>query len=183
MQVEMNAIAHSSSAPVSGPKLDNRRMLAALIDLAIAGAGAAAVLVAAGTLGGSDLALGGPVAAVAVGWALYYYFACETGGGQTVGKRLMKIRVVRLDGTPPGIREVALRSVLRVVDSALVGLVVMLATGDRRGRLGDLVARTKVVAADGPTVEPAASAPAAPAVSPAEAPVVAAVVEAPVVEA
>ena len=79
-----------------------------------------------------------------LGWALYYYFACESGSGQTVGKRVMNIRVVGVDGAPAGMREIALRTVLRVIDRLflyLVGLIVMLATKERRGRLGDLVGR------------------------------------------
>ena len=88
-----------------------------------------------------------------LGWALYYYFACESGAGQTLGKRVMKIRVVGMDGAPAGMREIALRTVLRVVDGLflyLVGLIVMIATGERRGRLGDLVGDTMIVSADEP---------------------------------
>ena len=94
-----------------------------------------------------------PLAAVGLGWALYYYFACESGDGQTVGKRVMKIRVARTDGAPAGMREVGLRTVLRVVDRLflyLVGLIVMLATRERRGRLGDLVGGTMIVSAEQP---------------------------------
>jgi uncharacterized RDD family membrane protein YckC len=143
----MNAIAHAS-ASLSGSKLDNRRMLAALIDLAVVGVGAALVLVAAGVLGGDGTQLGAPLAAVALCWALYYYFACESGGGQTLGKRAMKLRVVRVDGGSAGMGEIAVRTGLRVVDTALVGLVAMLATGERRGRLGDLAAGTMIVSTD-----------------------------------
>ena len=49
-----------------------------------------------------------------LGWALYYYFALESGGGQTVGKKLMKLRVVCADGRPAGMREIAVRTILRV---------------------------------------------------------------------
>ena len=48
----MNAFAQTSAGALSGSKLDNRRVLAALIDLAIVGAGGAAILGAAGVLGG-----------------------------------------------------------------------------------------------------------------------------------
>jgi uncharacterized RDD family membrane protein YckC len=165
-------MAHASAAPVSGSKLDNRRVLAALIDLVIVGAGWAVILAAAGKL--SDPA-GGGLVAVGLGWALYYYFACESGSGQTVGKRVMNIRVVGVDGAPAGMREIALRTVLRVIDGLflyLVGLIVMVATKERRGRLGDLVGDTMIVSAD----EPAPAAPAAPVVDMAapEAPAVAA---------
>ena len=56
-----------------------------------------------------------------------------------------------MDGRPAGMREIALRTVLRLVDGLffyLVGLIVMIATGERRGRLGDLVGGTMIVAAD-----------------------------------
>ena len=149
----MNAMADASAVPVSGPKLDNRRVIAALIDLAIVGVAGAVILAAAGALGGSFSEVGVPLAAVVLGWALYYYFACESGDGQTVGKRVMKLRVVRSDGSPAGMREVGLRTVLRIVDMQfvyLVGLIVMMATGERRGRLGDLVGDTMIVSVEEP---------------------------------
>jgi uncharacterized RDD family membrane protein YckC len=162
MQGVMNAFAQTSTGALSGSKLDNRRVLAALIDLAIVGAGGAAILVAAGVLGGDGGSLGAPLAGVVVGWALYYYFACESGGGQTVGKKVTRLRVVREDGSPAGMREIAIRTVLRVVDTALVGLVAMMATGERRARLGDLAAGTMVVSSDGaPSAAPADDAPVA----------------------
>ncbi len=80
-----------------------------------------------------------------------YYFALESGGGHTVGKRLLRLRVVRSDGSEAGLREVGVRTVLRVVDGLfayLVGLAVMPATGQRRQRLGDLAAGTVVTSAD-----------------------------------
>jgi uncharacterized RDD family membrane protein YckC len=153
----MNAIAQVSPAPVSGPKLDNRRVAAAIIDLLIVSAGAVAILVAGDSLSGERQ---GALTAVILGWALYYFFALESGEGQTVGKKLMKIRVVRADGRPAGMREVAVRTILRVVDNYLVGLIAMLATGERRQRIGDLAAGTIVVDASGPMVA-AAAAPAA----------------------
>jgi uncharacterized RDD family membrane protein YckC len=143
----MNALAHTSTP--TGSRLDNRRMLAALIDLALVGAGGAAILAAAGVLGGDGAPVGAPLAGVVLSWALYYYFACESGGGQTLGKKLMRVRVVREDGGAAGMREVGVRTLLRVVDTALVGLIAMLATGERRARLGDLAAGTIIVSADG----------------------------------
>src|SRR5918998_1532094 len=98
----MNATAQASAAPVSGSKLDNRRVLAALIDLLVVAVGGAVILGAAGRLGDPPSELGGLLGLVVLGWALYYYFACESGNGQTLGKRAMKIRVVRTDGRPAG---------------------------------------------------------------------------------
>ena len=155
----MNATAQASAASISGPKLDNRRVLAALVDLGIVLAGSLVILFAADALSGDSGEIRGALGAVIVGWALYYHFAMESGDGQTVGKKLMKIRVVRVDGRPAEMREIGVRTVLRVVDSIgfyIVGLIVMLATGQRRQRLGDLAAGTKVVDASATPYAPPA---------------------------
>jgi uncharacterized RDD family membrane protein YckC len=156
MVVVMNAMAQVSAPTLSGPKLDNRRVLAAVVDLLIVTAGALVVLYAGDALTGDR---GGTLTAVILGWALYYYFALESGAGQTVGKKLMKLRVVRADGRPAGMSEIAVRTVLRVVDGIglyIVGLIVMLATGQRRQRLGDMAAGTIIVDASAPPAMPAA---------------------------
>ena len=60
----------------------------------------------------------------------------------------------RAAGGTPDEREIALRTVLRLVDGIgfyVVGLVVMLRTGERRQRLGDIVAGTAVVDAREPS--------------------------------
>jgi uncharacterized RDD family membrane protein YckC len=145
-------MAQANSMQASGSKLDNRRVLAALIDLAVVGAGGAVILAAAGVLGESPSEIGAPLLASIAGWALYYYFACESGGGQTLGKRAMRLRVVSENGSPADMRAIGLRTVLRVVDmqlAGIVGLVVMNSTKERRARLGDLVGGTKVVSAEG----------------------------------
>src|SRR3954470_5964702 len=150
MVVVMNAMAQVSAAQLKGPKLDNRRILAAIVDLVIVAAGALVILYAGDALTGDR---GGALAAVILGWALYYYFALESGAGQTVGKKLMNLRVVCADGRPAGMREIAVRTILRVIDGIgvyIVGLIVMLVTGQRRQRVGDLAAGTIVVDASGP---------------------------------
>jgi uncharacterized RDD family membrane protein YckC len=167
IQTWMNAIAHASALSTTGPQLDNRRVLAALIDLVVVGAGAALILFAADALpsggGSAREEVGTGLYLITLAWALYYYFACESGGGQTLGKRVMKLRVVRADGGEAGMREVAVRTVLRVVDGIglyLVGLVVMLASGKRRQRLGDMAGGTIVVdAGASPEPAPAVAAP------------------------
>lgn len=69
-------------------------------------------------------------------------------GGQTPGKRLLRIRVVRLDGAPLTVIDSAVRNLVRVIDflpsAYAVGLVCMLIDGRHR-RLGDLVAGTALV--------------------------------------
>ncbi|MGI8659493.1 MAG: RDD family protein [Thermoleophilaceae bacterium] len=134
----MAAPAEASRVP-TGPALDNRRVAAALIDLVVPG-----VLVCAAYAAG--LALTAAVVLVIAGWTLFYFFALETDGGQTLGKRAMGLRATRPDGRPADTRQVAIRTALRVVDHPF-GLVVMAVTGDRRLRLGDLAAGTVVTEA------------------------------------
>jgi uncharacterized RDD family membrane protein YckC len=159
IQLRMNAIAHAPALSTTGPQLDNRRVLAALIDLVVVAAGAALILFAADALpsgnGSARDEVGSGLYLLATAWALYYYFACESGGGQTLGKRVMRLRVVRADGGEAGMGEIAVRTVLRVVDGIglyLVGLVVMLVSGKRRQRLGDMAGGTIVVDASAPSV-------------------------------
>jgi uncharacterized RDD family membrane protein YckC len=155
----VNAIA-PSSAPATGPSLDNRRVLAGLIDLVVVFVGTVVLSTVVSMISGGDATWGPQMALISVAWALYYYFALESGAGQTLGKKVMKLRVVRADGGSTGMQEIAVRTLLRIVDGMLmylVGLVVMLATGERRQRLGDIVAGTIVVDAS------SAPAPAAPA--------------------
>lgn len=68
--------------------------------------------------------------------------------GQTLGKRLMKIRVVGADGSPVTVFQSAVRNLVRLIDFAPicypVGLVCMLL--DRRNRrLGDIAAGTLLI--------------------------------------
>jgi uncharacterized RDD family membrane protein YckC len=140
----VNGLAHAAVPPIAGPALDNKRVAAALIDLL--------VLVLVGLLL-SSLSGAYTTAArvVTVAWILYYYFALELLTGQTLGKKLMGLRVAQPDGSPPELRQVAVRTVLRLVDGLgvyLVGLITMLVTGERRQRLGDLAAGTIVTTAE-----------------------------------
>jgi uncharacterized RDD family membrane protein YckC len=72
--------------------------------------------------------------------------------GRTVGKLICGIRVMREDGSPPGIGRGVLRWVLLIVDDfpyfipMLTGFIVAM-TNDRRQRVGDLAAGTFVVRA------------------------------------
>jgi uncharacterized RDD family membrane protein YckC len=89
--------------------------------------------------------------------ALTYFFLCESLTGQTLGKRIVGLKVVRLDGRPLAPSNVAARTVLRLVDQQLanlVGMLTMVISGGRRQRLGDLAARTAVTRASTPGPRP-----------------------------
>lgn len=136
-------------APPCGPQFDNRRVLAGLIDVALVAVVAVVISFAAGGAWSPTLS------AVVLAWGLFYYFALESGAGQTVGKRLLGLRVRMADGSPADMRAIAIRTVLRVIDGIglyLVGLIVMLVSGERRQRLGDMAAGTIITSAD---VQPA----------------------------
>ena len=96
--------------------------------------------------------LGAGLLAVAI-W-LTYFFVSEAVSGQTIGKRMTKLRVVMRDGRPAPANAIAARTVLRLIDvlpyAWIFGGLVMLLTGGRRQRLGDLAAGTIVRADDRP---------------------------------
>lgn len=78
-----------------------------------------------------------------------YWTASEVlWNGQTFGKRVAGIRVVREDGSPVGFFESAVRNLLRMVDFLpafyAVGVLCMLITKQNR-RLGDIAAGTLLV--------------------------------------
>jgi uncharacterized RDD family membrane protein YckC len=97
--------------------------------------------------GSAGVMLHGASVVVWVLLALAYYFFTEASSGQTLGKRVVGVRVTRLDGATPSTAAIALRTVLRVVDFLpafyLLGLLFVL-LGARRQRIGDLVAGTVV---------------------------------------
>lgn len=79
---------------------------------------------------------------------LLYHLICEVFfDGQSIGKRQLNIKVVRLDGTTPSLKAYLLRWVLRPVDILLYGSVAILCIliGRRGQRLGDMAAGTTVV--------------------------------------
>ncbi|MFN7133634.1 MAG: RDD family protein, partial [Myxococcales bacterium] len=87
------------------------------------------------------------LAAFAVQWG--YWIAFELlWRGQSPGKRLLKLRVVTLEGRPVGFFESALRNVARTADflpfGYALGLLTM-ASNERSRRLGDLLAGTVVI--------------------------------------
>ena len=83
-----------------------------------------------------------------LGIAVCYDVLCEVlAGGRTLGKRVLKLRVLHASGRPPDVLVSVLRNALRLIDMLpfgyAVGTVSLFVTGTRR--LGDLVADTFVV--------------------------------------
>ena len=79
--------------------------------------------------------------------ALCYSFLMEVfNHGQSVGKMVMRIRVVKKDGTTPGLGDFFMRWLLQIVDMGFsgIGLLVMLLTQNTQ-RIGDLAAGTLVI--------------------------------------
>lgn len=76
-------------------------------------------------------------------------FLLEALFGWTLGKRIVGLRVVRLDGSRLTVGAALLRNLLRLIDASFplgvfLGMSILMAT-PRRQRLGDLAARTVVV--------------------------------------
>ena len=90
------------------------------------------------------LGLGIPLSIVLVSVCLGYFFVCEAVWGQTIGKRIIGLRVLQTDGRPATPTAVAARTVLRLIDDGPIGLVSYLVSGKRRARLGDLAGDTIV---------------------------------------
>lgn len=92
------------------------------------------------------------------GWAIFmvmglpaflYYLVLETFmAGKTIGKHLMQLRVVKLDGSKPGFSSYFIRWILRIVDISLSSGGVAVFTILMRGkgqRVGDIAAGTTVI--------------------------------------
>lgn len=89
---------------------------------------------------------------VYVALQLGYFHVMESIDGQTLGKKLFDLRVVRReDAGPASAKAISARTVLRLIDGLpglyLVGVLTMLLSDTRRQRLGDLAAGTVVTRA------------------------------------
>jgi uncharacterized RDD family membrane protein YckC len=146
-QVVSGATGTEANVHVTG-----RRVLATLAD----GIALGLVFALMSMLFGSSSAQGGQVSGSLEGFSALvyfvlvfaYYILMEGYLGQTVGKMLLGIRVVREDnGGVPGVKAAAIRTVLRIIDGLffyLVAFISVLASGKNQ-RLGDMLAHTLVV--------------------------------------
>jgi uncharacterized RDD family membrane protein YckC len=78
----------------------------------------------------------------------YFNFFEWLWNGQTPGKRLLNLRVIKVDGSPVSAVDVLLRNLSRPIDTlgpmGLIGLL-MIFVSRKAQRLGDLMARTLVI--------------------------------------
>jgi uncharacterized RDD family membrane protein YckC len=144
------------------------RGFAAVVDFAIALLIAFAGLMLLGLggrlLGAADalseesfFALGGLTLILTLVLIWAYFILLEwLWNGQTIGKRLYKLRVINEDGSPARFTAVLIRNLLRLVDflPAFYGLgVLVIVLSPKSQRLGDLAAGTYVVRAPRPKVD------------------------------
>jgi uncharacterized RDD family membrane protein YckC len=78
-----------------------------------------------------------------------YFTLLEGSKGQTVGKMITKIKVVREDGSPIDMSQAFTRNILRIIDGLFAYLIgaILIWRSDKQQRLGDSMARTVVVKA------------------------------------
>lgn len=143
-------VAQATPQPVALAQL-GQRGIAWLIDLIvitlIALIPASYFLPSDGEPSMQEITENGGVLAVMFVVYILYPLIMEAARGATIGKLIVGLRVVNLDGTPIGLRAALLRSLLRLVDGMFVGVIGALAIqlSPKRQRLGDRVARTLVV--------------------------------------
>jgi uncharacterized RDD family membrane protein YckC len=80
---------------------------------------------------------------------VFYDLACEVLlNGQSVGKKVMKIKVISIDGSQPTLGQYMIRWLFRLVDFSLSnGLcaLICVAVSERKQRVGDMVAGTTLI--------------------------------------
>ncbi|MFQ4145449.1 RDD family protein [Chlorogloeopsis sp. ULAP02] len=82
----------------------------------------------------------------------YFVFFETIWQGQTPGKRIAKIRVLKDNGSPIGLQQAALRALLRPIDDTLFLGTFFIIFGRREKRVGDWIAGTIVIQAQPPSI-------------------------------
>lgn len=125
-----------------------KRVLAFVIDAVLLGITVGIIGGVLGVVSGRLAALVTPLLALV---GIVYFIYMEGTYGQTLGKRFTGIVVVKENGGNCDITAAAIRNVLRIVDALptlyIVGFAVMYLVGDKKQRVGDLVADTIVLKA------------------------------------
>ncbi len=85
---------------------------------------------------------------VFLGFAFYHFIMEVFNRGQSIGKKVMKLRVVTLRGTTPAINDLFVRWVFRMIDITFsFGLlaIINIVGSEKNQRIGDLIAQTAVI--------------------------------------
>jgi uncharacterized RDD family membrane protein YckC len=167
---------YSSPSQVATPVLEyvgvGRRFLALLIDVIILGIFQNSILSGINAMGlhssGNTTTTEGDAAHMLEYWLTHldtyavlqivvvtvipfvYFIIIEAVQGATIGKMLLGIRVVRLDGSPIGWGQSIIRNLLRIIDHIPYGIpyllgAILIWTSPTCQRLGDRLADTVVV--------------------------------------
>ena len=147
--------ASAASATVGDVNVTGRRVVAIIVDIVLFFILSIVMSLFFGdtSAGGGNVSfsLTGLPALIYFLITLLYFIVLEGTVGQTVGKMLLGIQVVREGtGQTPGMGAATIRTLLRIIDAFpfflpyLVGFIVVLVSGKNQ-RLGDMVANTLVV--------------------------------------
>lgn len=84
---------------------------------------------------------------------LFYHLVCEWFfSGQSVGKMALRIKVVKVDGSPPNVGNYLLRWIFRLIEGPLMfygsAAIAAIAFSTRGQRFGDMIAGTTVIKLD-----------------------------------
>jgi uncharacterized RDD family membrane protein YckC len=152
MQAQGQAQSQVQAASVLQYVGVGRRFLAVLVDLVILSVIDYVISLAFGgarTGGGSvSVSLTGFPALIVALIPAFYYIVLEAVMGGTLGKMLLGIRVVTVDGSPIGWGASLIRNLLRIIDGlpfAYILGAILIWTSPHKQRLGDRLARTVVV--------------------------------------
>lgn len=127
------------------------RAVAVIIDLVVWAIIGYVIAIATGSTTGTGFELEGPPAFIWYVSFFVYYIVLEAQFGQTLGKKAVGIKVVTESGGPIDYQASIVRNVLRIVDGLffyLIGAIFVWRSADAQ-RLGDRVANTVVVSANG----------------------------------
>lgn len=85
-------------------------------------------------------------------YVLYHFLSESFWSGQTLGKRLLRLRVLRVDGEDPVTADHLIRAIFQLPDNLFslgVASVVLISGTDKSQRLGDMIAHTTVIKTNG----------------------------------
>lgn len=85
--------------------------------------------------------------AVLMGFWILYFPLAEGISGQTIGKKLFRIKVIKEDGSDVKFGDTIIRRALDLIDFMFLGLVGLLIarSNKKKQRMGDMIAKTLVV--------------------------------------